>query len=1284
MFKKSLWLLLPVFALLLVSAGHKEWSSAPLVHASVNCDLPSGSSVATIQAAITAGAAANCTVAGNVPNSHTVFLQAGSYTTTSGITVPCPSTSAGLVVTGPPAAYRPPSNTLPGTYAYSTPYTANLNGSVANNFSWVVGSNGCTNQITFQYLNFNAGQPSGGGGNWLEIVGGENNVTVTHNFIHGQWANVSASHDYDDAIALESGGTTQTPINSGITITYNVFGDGNTDCNAVMNLVTYQGGKFDSTGGYCGALGVHSSTTNLVVQFNDFEHLEQPMKFFESAGGSGDFTHTYLLNNGLIDSNDVGQWHRIGLEGQQAVAASTSQGSQFNITNNSFHDPIDPQYGSYGFSVPQCCENFHGFTGTGATDNRTNCNNNTMLDNVPSPTFTGYAFEWWSTGNCDHNLMTGHWNENNGSPSSSSAGAIGWGDTSNTTRLWSASFNTAQFQITNGQAVTREVEHTNIPPTQTGNVTTYSYVRSTSASPTISPSGGALTFPTTITLTDAGITNTSTPLPQGNTGIWYTTNGSDPVPGSGTALRLDNGGTFVLSGPATVKAVGMWGAVNQPAIYPANFGWNPSLPVSATFTGSGTISLASAFLTAPGGANTVGVGGTLQMHATCVYSDSSQLPCDTTDAHGNSVLQWQTSAAGVANIGLVGSGSPGLVTGVSAGPPSTTNITALVGPTGGASTVTSNIYTITVTTVTLSSISLATTGGVSSLTVGGTNQLIATCHYSDGSTTSCGAIDSHGTTISTWTISDPTKATINPAGGATPGLITAVAPGSVTLGASAGNTTANLGVSNENQAGLNHSGALNSQYMVTGPSGAGYSVNSCTFFLAAGTQTSGAHWDCGLVAAPTPTSQSTSYLCHATYTTSGTTSPNAFVTIPLTGCGTLPANSAYWLAMSTDQSSAPEGFYDCGGAGCTGSAPSTGVGTYPCAYTGVTYGTYVGMNPTMNLGCGSAGWQSSQYVSLSTTATVTAPTIPLTINSAAVTLTGVTIAMTGGAVSIPIGGSLQIVATCFYSDFTNDVCTSTDPHGNVAGNYLSSNTTIASVTNAGGLIQGLAAGTASFTATAGAFTSPGVPLNIAAPTPTIQNTILFGPITLKGAVIVNPPPHFFLGNGQQNASATVANNLLVETYAVSGNAPRGFTVNRCTFFLATGTQISGKHWDCGIILAPTATTQATSWLCHATYTTSGTSEPGTWVSIALTGCGTLAPSTPYWVVTNTDDTTPAHLGFWDCATGCAGSAPTGGGTGTYPYYKVANTYGTYTGLTTSLTVGGTLQASQFVDLSAAP
>ena len=221
-----------------------------------------------------------------------------------------------------------------------------------------------------------------------------------------------------------------------------------------------------------------------------------------------------------------------------------------------------------------------------------------------------------------------------------------------------------------------------------------------------------------------------------NTGIWYTTDGSTPVPGSGTAQYIASGGTIAVSTTTTVKAVGMWGAQNQPTSYPSGYGYAPSAVISATYTaGGGSVTLNSVTLSAAGSVTSITTGASVQMNAACHYNNGTTTSCNTTDAYGNSVSSWNTSNAAIVTI----SGS-GLASGVAVG---SANLTAT------AAGVTSAPFALAVTapSVTLSSVTLATTGGVTSIVAGSTNQLIATCHYSDGSTTTCTTTDSHGNAV---------------------------------------------------------------------------------------------------------------------------------------------------------------------------------------------------------------------------------------------------------------------------------------------------------------------------------------------------------------------------------------------------------------------------------------------------------------------------------------------------------------------------------------------------------
>jgi hypothetical protein len=142
-----------------------------------------------------------------------------------------------------------------------------------------------------------------------------------------------------------------------------------------------------------------------------------------------------------------------------------------------------------------------------------------------------------------------------------------------------------------------------------------------------------------ITLTDPGFT--SGPGPQGNTSIYYTTDGSDPVPGSGTRKLYTV--PFAKS-QGMVKAAGLYGSGGTnpqtwPTTYPAGYGYVPSAVVTASILGSskGTAvpTLVSVSLSAPGGAATMTTGSTLQITASGKYSDG--LVATLPDVLGNTV-----------------------------------------------------------------------------------------------------------------------------------------------------------------------------------------------------------------------------------------------------------------------------------------------------------------------------------------------------------------------------------------------------------------------------------------------------------------------------------------------------------------------------------------------------------------------------------------------------------------------------------------------------------------------
>ncbi len=161
----------------------------------------------------------------------------------------------------------------------------------------------------------------------------------------------------------------------------------------------------------------------------------------------------------------------------------------------------------------------------------------------------------------------------------------------------------------------------------------------------------------------------------------------------------------------------------------------------------------------------------------------------------------------------------------------------------------------------------------------------------------------------------------------------------------------------------------------------------------------------------------------------------------------------------------------------------------------------------------------------------------------------------------------------------------------------------------------------------------------------------------------------YLGNTAYSTAAGDSANYINATYAVTGNDSGGYQVGSCSFYQPTGTVTAGANIDCGLIRAPSPTTQASSWLCHATYTNPTSNGVGGWITVALSGCGTLTPSTAYWIATdNNDPHVGFPYGFWNCGGTCNGPVPTVGN-GTHFYSYIAATYGVYTGMATAMNSG---------------
>ncbi len=102
----------------------------------------------------------------------------------------------------------------------------------------------------------------------------------------------------------------------------------------------------------------------------------------------------------------------------------------------------------------------------------------------------------------------------------------------------------------------------------------------------------------------------------------------------------------------------------------------------------------------------------------------------------------------------------------------------------------------------------------------------------------------------------------------------------------------------------------------------------------------------------------------------------------------------------------------------------------------------------------------------------------------------------------------------------------------------------------------------------------------------------------------------YLGTNAYNTLGDDYSNAINATYAVTGNNAHGYTVTSCNFYRPTGTVTWGAKIDCGVVLAPTPTTQSSSWLCHGTCTNPSSHGAGAWVAVSGCLAAELDPPAP--------------------------------------------------------------------------
>ncbi len=243
---------------------------------------------------------------------NTVKFNAGTYTLTSQLTVPC---AYGGTLTGPPA----------------TPATAILTGSFATN-ALVYLSGGC-NGMTINYMGFEGGRPPSGGGGGIYVGPGNNDgISILDSQF---WGNNGISGDegnYTQGIFFAGDGSS---TDSNITISRNRFGQSG-DCAGTMNVFT------TDPGGFCAAVIIEENIDALTISYNTVAYQEEGFKATQAVD----------CNSCVIRNNDFSNIHRMSIEFQ----SGTPDGG-LTIEYNDNHDQYAPYFASFGISAACCSTN---------------------------------------------------------------------------------------------------------------------------------------------------------------------------------------------------------------------------------------------------------------------------------------------------------------------------------------------------------------------------------------------------------------------------------------------------------------------------------------------------------------------------------------------------------------------------------------------------------------------------------------------------------------------------------------------------------------------------------------------------------------------------------------------------------------------------------------------------------------------------------------------------------------------------------------------------------------
>lgn len=908
-------------------------------------NVNSGQSQSTIQGVI-AGAASG----------DTVQFAAGTYSISSSITLNC-----GVTYTGPVI-----SNFVLG----SNTQTAILSGS-SNSFSIFALAGGCTSQTTIQWFWFQTALS-------LYVSGGVSNLTYRYNSAtnFAQGYNVNLDGDINDT-------------SNNINILYNEFGD-------TPSCAAFMGFQDDDD---CDAVLNHAgNVTGLNIQNNYFFHVQEPIHIIQICTGCSTGNTVSVCNGCTIKFNYINTYARIGMEIQTSNTGTTDDFSDNIIINAT-------QGNAFGMSFA-CCLSGRTYGTTTSTLPADYIDDDVIIEPASATTMP-FGVEWWGNGATGRGGMI-EGNIYNGY-------AIGFFSNPSTNYGIMANNYMCAILTSGGGYFTNEEGcggqscvptnltypgNTNAAYIISGgnNQTATTCTQQASVAATISPSSGAQAFPLTVTMSTAGR----------NTSIYYTTDGTTPVPGSGSTKIYT--APVMVTAASTVKAVGMWGVPPQPTSYTAPYGYMPSAVTTASYTGGTPAAVAPTFT--PGSQSITG-------------PTSVALATTTTGATINYCVTTTTCTPSTSSSTYT---SPISVN-------STETINAVANATGFVqSAISTASYTLTapgaVATPTFNPGSQTYTGTLS----------VAATTTTSGATLYC---TSNGTTPTTSSpvYSGPFSLTSTPASttlqciGTAPGFTQSLV-GSATYAYSLylGNNLGNFNFQT-------YANGYACTYAVTGTNPGGYTVNSCVINQFGGSVTSGKMTDCAVISAPTATTEATSALCHGTWTNPSSTATTAG-TISMAGCGTLPAGTGYWICTNTNDTSnpAPYAGWNCGGSCSTTLVPASNNGTYAGAIqtTAVSYGTLSGFSTGMTL---ITNGQFSQFLLLSPSGTPTAATPTFSPSAGTYSTTqSVTISTTTPASTLyyTTNGTTPTISSSVYSGPISVSATSTVQAIAVASGFTNS------------------------------------------------------------------------------------------------------------------------------------------------------------------------------------------------------------------------------------------------------